>query len=504
MALAMAPGAVADTETPAPPEASTLPDVEDDQTDPGEDVSKQEPTPEPSKEVQQRGQRMGVTSVPADRPYGSAYPVVVEANFSRPYFDRGAGNADYALLNDLERMIRGSYLTPGGKIKPYSQRKRTKIYVSVSRMESSKRVGREMVKAAQKGVTVKFIHGKATQSGASRSLVKKLSAQKTGHVKICSKGKSLACLSTLSGAIIHSKIVMVSETYTRDGRAARGAIWTGSSNYGGRSAERTYNNGTTVYNDKKLWTQMSRLWGDLWAKRNINNDYLKYVKARSSNYGYSTAKSHGYTENYAKHGMFYSNLANYTIYQTPIRATPSNGRDPVLNMLNRVVPDDQCRIRLLENRFKYRRIAVAHKLAGLSHQGCRVSAVAFRDDTKAARKMHCKQILRICEPILDVLKTGGTEIDTAYAHPHDKTILVEAKMKPNKLNPEERTPEGRVWPGSGHRTTLVLSGSASLTGSNLVMSDEITNETTDPAIYESYLEHWKAITTTKSYKVFKY
>ncbi len=480
--------AVASPETPEP-ELSDFPAA---------GLSEAEPTSDPeltgSPEV----------SKAAAVPFGPDYPVLLEANFSRPHFDKGKANADYALLDDLERLIRGSYLTPSGQLKPKAQRTATNVYVSVSRMENSVRVGREMIKAAQNGVTVKFIHGKATQSGASRSLAKKLKAQKTGHVQICSKGKSLACMSSLNGAITHAKIVMVSDTYTRDGDAAKGAIWTGSSNYGGRSAEYTYNNGITVYNDKKMWYQMSRLWGDMWAKRNNSNDYLAYDSKRASSYGYAGATSDGYTANYASRGMFYSNHSNYTIYATPIKATPTNGRDPVLNMLNRIIPDDQCRIRLMENRFKYRRIAVAHKLVELTNGGCRVSAVAFKDDIKSTYNLHCQMLIRICRPILDVFKTSVTYKRQAYAHPHDKTILVEANLKPNKLNPEERTPEGAVWPAAGHRATLVSAGSAALTGSNLVMSDEVTTETTEPEIYDQYLNHWKSIMFTKAHGVYKY
>src|SRR5690606_458476 len=104
---------------------------------------------------------------------------------------------------------------------------------------------------------------------ASRKLRSQLNATKYGKFKICSNGKSMACLSRVNGAIMHSKIVMVSHTYNRSGDAAKGAIWTGSSNFGGRSAERTFNNGQTVYNDKKLWYQMRRVWDDMWAERKV-------------------------------------------------------------------------------------------------------------------------------------------------------------------------------------------------------------------------------------------
>lgn len=448
--------------------------------------------------------RVAAATRVADRPYGAAFPVDVEANFSRPYFDKGWSNRDFSLLNDLERLIRGSYKTPAGKYKSKKKRRATWVYAANSRMEDSVRVGRELVRAAKAGVNVRFIHPNAHHSGASRSLRSQLNATKYGKYKVCSNGKSMACLSRINGAIMHSKVVMVSDTYNRSGKPARGVVWTGSSNFGGRSAERTYNNGSTVYNDKKLWYQMRGVWNDMWAERKVGRDYMAYVSKHKKRYGYRGAKGHGYSSAYARRGMLYSNLANYTVHVTPIRATPTNGRDPILNMLNRIVPDDQCRIRVMENRFKYRRIALAYKLAALNNGGCRVSLVAFKDDWKKNWREHCFQLLRVCKPILDVLKTSRTEVDAAYAQIHDKTILVDAKLKPNRMNPEERLPNGRSWPNSGARVKLTLAGSANLTGSNLVASDEMTTITTDPDVYDSYTEHWRSVTQTKAYGIFKY
>ncbi|MFS0884599.1 phospholipase D-like domain-containing protein [Aeromicrobium sp. 179-A 4D2 NHS] len=469
-----------------------------------EPAAVQTPEPQAEPQAQVAPQATAAAAATKGRPYGSAYPIDVEANFSRPYFDQGASNRDYSLLNDLERLIRGSYKTPAGKYKSKKMRRSTWVYAGNSRMEDSVRVGRELVRAAKAGVNVRFIHPDAHHSPASKKLRKQLNATKYGRYKACGRGKSMACLSRVSGAIMHSKIVMVSDTYTRSGRPARGVVWTGSSNFGGRSAERTFNNGTTIYNDKKLWYQMRGVWNDMWAERNIGRDYMRYIAKRKSRYGYRTAGRDGYSGAYASRGILYSNLANYTVHVSPLRATPTNGRDPILNMLNRIVPDDQCRIRVMENRFKYRRIALAYKLAALNNGGCRISIVAFKDDWKKNYREHCFQLLRVCKPILDVLKTSRTEVDAAYAQIHDKTILVDAKLKPNALNPEERLPNGRAWPRSGSRVKLTLSGSANLTGSNLVASDEITTITTDPDVYDSYVEHWRAVTQTKAYGVFKY
>lgn len=446
-------------------------------------------------------------------PWGAEYPVTLESNFSRPFRAvTSSRNGDFSLLDDLERLIRGSYKDPNtGKQLPKAKIRANTVYLSISQMPESKRVGRELIRAAKVGVKVRVIHGRATQSPASRALQRAINKRglRDAQFKICAKGKSMACLSNLNGAIMHSKILMVNNTFTRDNAPARGAIWSGSANLGGRSGEQTYNNGLTVYNDPKLWAQTVSLWNDMFAERNIGNNYLGYVKKNKAKYGLPTAeaRSLGYTEGIARNGMFYSNLANVTIYPTPIRATPTNGKDPVINLLNRIVPDDQCRIRLQHNRFKYRRIGVADKLVELSNGGCKISAVAYEDNLKVNRKLHCQIMIRICRPILDVLKTSSQRIDVAWAKPHDKTMLVDAKLKSNNLNPEEVAPDGTTrasWPSDGIRMKLVQAGSASLTGSNLVVSDEITTETTDASIYEDYLQHWKALLKSHEYRPYAY
>lgn len=455
-------------------------------------------------------QSSNATASVVGEPYAGK-PVTLETNFSRPYKSiSSSANSDFSLLNDLERLIRGSYLNARTK-KYRADARQNYVYLSVSRMENSHRVGRELIRAAKRGVKVRVIHGKASQSKESRALQRALNSSKMRNAsfKICQKGKSLACLSSANGAIMHSKLLLVNRTYTRDKKDAAGAVWSGSANLGGPSGERTYNNGLTVYNDRKLWEQAKDLWADMYSERYVGSDYLKYVARNdgSGRYGYANATADGYSSSYASRGMFYSNLSNVTIYPTPIAASPTNNRDPVMVMLKRIVPDNQCRIRLQQNRFKYRRIAVAQKLVELADGGCKVSIVSFEDDLKVNRVAHCQQYIRVCRPILDVFKTANNRIEAAWAKPHDKTILVEAKMTRSALNPEERTLDGKLYPtdaASAVPTKLVLAGSAALTGSNLIVSDEITTETTDPGVYDDYLEHWKAIWRSKEIHNFPY
>ena len=422
-----------------------------------------------------------------DGGYGSTYSVTTEATFARPVRALSSqANSDFTILDDMERLIRGTWRDQNtGRTLSAAIRTKNYVYISVSRMENSYRVGRALVEAAGKGVKVRFIHGKASQSKESRALQKKLNASKYGAsaFKICSKGKSLTCLASGNGAIMHSKILLINNSYTRSGAKAKGILWTGSANLGGPSGEKTYNNALTVYNERNLYNQMTKLWADMWAERNIGNDYLAYVKKRAS-YG-------------AKYGMFYSAKAKTTLYETPIKATPTNGKDPVVAVLNRVIPGDDCRIRVMHNRFKYRRLYVAHQLQELRSQGCQVSAIAFRDDLKVNRIAHCQLYIRICQPILDEFRKASNRIEVAWAKPHDKTMLIEARMHKNKLNPAETTPEGAY-------VKFVQAGSAALTGSNLVVSDEIITETTDEQIYDDYLQHWKAIWKSAEYKAYNY
>lgn len=460
-------------------------------------------------------------------PYGPDFPVTLETTFSRPLKSISSqANSDFSLLNELERLIRGTYKTPSGVTRSATERHQNHVYLSISRMEDAHRVSRELIAAAKAGVHVEVIHGKASQSKESRALQKSLNAstyggKHYGYFKICNKGKSLACLSTLSGAIMHSKLLYITtwgakstdfSTYNRNNEKARGAIWTGSANLGGPSGERTWNNGITIYNDKKLMYQIGALWDDMWAERNIGNDYLAYVRDHPSRYGYGTGgAASGYfhtkalKQNTIYGGMFYSNLANITIYQTPIYATPANSKDPVLNALDRVVPDDNCHIRVQNNRFKYRRIAVAQKLVELADEGCTVEAVAFEDDLAVNRTAHCQQWLRICKPILDVFRTADVRIPASYAKPHDKILSIDALMTKNKLNPEEVQANGQPYPASGAvRTKFVQTGSANMTGSNLVVSDEIFIESTDPQIFADYLQHWKAILKSHEHRDYPY
>lgn len=465
-------------------------------------------------------------------PWGGSYPIVQETNFAEP---RRAVNSeaysDFSQLDELERLICGTFKQPDGSstplcsqrtLRPEAQRKATVIQMSVSRMERSKRVGRKLVEAAKWGVTVRFVHGADSQSSASRSLARQLNGatykgRHTGWFKICAKGKSLACISTAKGGIIHTKSLIIGSTnpagqtvsYTRNGQPAASVVWYGSANLGGPSGEYTWNNGQTIYNDKLLYIQSAAMFQDLLSERTVSgNNYPGYIRSTSlanNRFGFDSAPAAGYRQAYADYGMFYSNLSNYTVYASPIAATPLNGKDPIMAALNRVIPDDQCKIKVLENRWKYRRLAIAEKLVDLSDGGCDVSVVAFQDDLAENRALHCQIYIRVCRPILDELRKANVHIIAAWAKPHDKVILIDALLKKNTQNPSEVQANGAAWPASGGaRATMVQAGSAALTGSNLLSSDEVTTESLDPDVYADYLQHWRNIGRSYEYKIYPY
>lgn len=483
----------------------------------GEESATTPATPTPGTDQSSEPAAGAVTAesaVAAAAPYGSSFPIVQETNFARPV--RAVSSdayADFSQLDDLERLIRGTYLNPNGTRISSTLTVQNNVRMSMSRMERSKRVGRTLLAAAKAGVTVVFVHGKDSQSAASRSLQTQLNAvrfngKRTGYFYICAKGQSLACLSSAKGGIIHTKSLIIKSTFTRNGDPAKGAVWFGSANIGGPSGAYTWNNGLTIYNDKKLYVQAYRMFSDLMAERNVGNNYPAYIQSHNTTYGYAGATADGYTSDYATPGgMFYSNLSNMTIYASPIAATPTNGRDPIMAALNRIVPDSTCKIRVDENRWKYRRLAIAEKLVELSNRGCQVSVVAFQDDLLANRILHCQIYIRICRPILDELRTAKVHIGAAYAKPHDKVILIEARMMRSALNTYERKPDGSPWAAGAANAipmTMVQAGSAALTGSNLVSSDEVTTESLDPQVYADYLEHWRALNISREFRNYPY
>ncbi|WP_396046568.1 hypothetical protein [Aeromicrobium sp. UC242_57] len=99
------------------------------------------PTPAAKTPVAERGVAAAADSAPEPWP---GYPVTLETNFSRPYKAISSkSNSDFSQLNDLERIIRGSYKDPRtGKIRPAAVRRANTVFLSVSRMENSYRVGR--------------------------------------------------------------------------------------------------------------------------------------------------------------------------------------------------------------------------------------------------------------------------------------------------------------------------------------------------------------------------
>ncbi|CAN5137559.1 hypothetical protein BH09ACT10_BH09ACT10_01960 [soil metagenome] len=463
------------------------------------------PTPAQAANAPETGGAVSEASAPQATTVANG--VVLESTFARPI--KGIASykyRDYTLLEDMNRLIGQSY-----KGKSKAQRKKIKIRITISRMENSTLIRNALVKASRAGVDIRIIHGVDSQSKESKYVQRNV---KKGQFKICKKGKSHACLSTRRGAIAHTKMLLISETKTRSGDVAKNVVWTSSSNLGGPSGAQTYNNALTIYNDPKLFVQMQGLFDDMWHERSpagrtasgakYSNDYLEWLKEKAryaaSHPGTTASKAgNAYARSQpAKNGMFYSKDAKTTIYVTPIKATPSNGKDPVMAALNRVIPGDDCRIRVMHNRFKYRRLAVAQKLVQLANDGCKVSVIAFEDDLKVNRTAHCQLYIRICRPILDEFRTANDHIEVAWAKPHDKTMLIEARMKPNKLNPEEPAPD------PNKPVTLVQAGSAALTGSNLVDSDELTTENTDEIVYADYLQHWKAIWKSRDHKNYAY
>ena len=160
--------------------------------------------------------------------------------------------------------------------------------------------------------------------------------------------------------------------------------------------------------------------------------------------------------------------------------------------LNRVVPDDKCRIRVLENRWKYRRLAIAEKLVDLSDGGCDVSVVAFQDDLAENRVLHCQIYIRVCRPILDELRKANVHIIAAWAKPHDKVILIDAQAQ---AQPGEPARGSGQWIGMACGWRAGDDGAGRFGGPDRVQpawpATKSRPSRLDPDVYDDYLQHWR-------------
>lgn len=197
------------------------------------------------------------------------------------------------------------------------------------------------------------------------------------HKVYCTSAGNTACISTIDGAISHTKLFVFSAATTPDGVASTDVVWFGSANQTYASGERLYNNTVTIYGDTDLFGKLHAYLDDLYAKRK-RADY------------YDSASGRGY---------LLTDSAD--VYVSPEAET-----DLVINRLDDLTPDATCEVRVIEASIRDSRIDVVNQVIAMKRGGCKVFVVADTVEPAA----------------LAALKGAG--IVPRHMPIHDKTFIV--------------------------------------------------------------------------------
>lgn len=285
--------------------------------------------------------------------------------------------------------------------------------------------------AKNRGVSVSVVlDGKHTRQAAETSLINGLGAQLRVYGSSSSGG---GCLSSDPGGYMHAKYMLLSKTKDSTGTYRSNVVWVSSANLTEPSGAQQFNSSATIYGDATLYSGfLAHLWDPMWA-RNRNypgNDY--YVASMPR-------------------GYFGSSASNATVFVSPEQNT-----DLVLNRLNNISSDANCRIRVMEASFSDTRSAVADKLVALKSGGCKVWIMTGPGDAMNEAQLK---------------KFKGAGISVHKGKIHDKMILVSE--------------------GVNNAHTWVLFGSHNLTKSALQKQDNILMRLEDSqALYDAFYAHF--------------
>ncbi|NGN63095.1 hypothetical protein G5C51_04135 [Streptomyces sp. A7024] len=248
------------------------------------------------------------------------------------------------------------------------------------------------------------------------------------------------CLSRNNTGLMHAKYILFSRTKDSSGTPRDNVVWFGTPNMTNSTGKNEFNDSFTFYGDRTLYTNFStELWTPMWNERSYSNDDF-----------YDAATPRGYFGSSASH--------------TQVYASPEQNTDLVVNRLNYITADDECRIRVMEAAIADSRPAVTDKIVALKRGGCRVWVGTGSIQSASLAK----------------LKNAGIPVRKAPVH--DKTIIVYAK-----------------YAGSAANRTLVFTGSHNITYSALHYNDEILVKVEDSQpMYDAFYDHFNDAYNTGS------
>lgn len=261
------------------------------------------------------------------------YPVW--AHFTNPTSGR-----DYTIHAELKRLIDAA---PAGS-----------VIAGAIHSLSIDWIADALLAAQTRGVTVMVvIDGKNTASSdPAVATIKRL----TYH-KFCNNSSGgRACISTSADGDMHTKMFTFSATTDPTGAPRSNVSWFGSANLSYRSGTDAFNNAVTVYGDAALRDGLNRNFSDMWYRRHYaGNDY------------YDAASGRGY----------------YLAAAADVYASPEgvNQTDTIVNRLNDMTPDGNCRVRIGMAAVTAGRPGLVDQVKRFTAGGCRVWMVVGGSST---------------------------------------------------------------------------------------------------------------------------
>lgn len=252
------------------------------------------------------------------------------------------------------------------------------------------------------------------------------------------------CLGTKTYSRQHAKYALISQSAKTTGTQGVGnywgVVWMGSANVTGDSGWEAYNDAVTSYGDTDLYLGLEKT----------------FDKAAANNW-----PSADFYDNPVGTGYAHGPNSNVTTWASP---EDTAGNDLVLQRLNDVTPDGNCRIRVMQSLFNGQRGAdIANKLVQLRRGGCWMWVLIDENSGGPALDSQVRSIL--C----------GNVAVRSYPNVHDKAFVIRG-----------------VYNGS--MKDIVLTGSHNLTPEALRNNDEILTRVgaSSGPIYSAYEQHFSS------------
>jgi phosphatidylserine/phosphatidylglycerophosphate/cardiolipin synthase-like enzyme len=240
-------------------------------------------------------------------------------------------------------------------------------------------VAAALVRAQDRGVAVWISTDR--QVGRSTDSAKTQYLDRLAHKVYCGTSATASCIGASNDAISHTKLFVFSTATAPDGSVHAKVAWFGSANQTQASGMKTFNNTVTVYGDGPLYDRFRGYLDDLFAQRR-----------RTDYYDPSSGRGH------------------ILAAAADVYVSPETGTDLVVNRLDDIAPNSDCRVRVMQASIRDSRMDVVNRVITLKRGGCRVWVVASTVEPRALAALR------------------GAGISVHRHHIHDKVFLIHGRF----------------------------------------------------------------------------